>query len=70
MKNGNCVSFNENLLGVFFIALYFLPWLEAMRRWHSKTTAIGVLNVLLGWTFIGWAIALVWACTENKEKNT
>jgi succinate-acetate transporter protein len=53
---------------IFFIALYFLPWMEAMRRWHSKTTAIGVLNVLLGWTFIGWVIALVWACTENKEK--
>lgn len=50
---------------IFFIALYFLPWLEAMRRGHSKTSAIGVLNILFGWTLIGWGIALVWAFTEK-----
>jgi len=53
---------------LFFIALYLFPWLEAMRRGHSKIEAIAVLNVLLGWTFFGWVAALVWAYTEKKEK--
>jgi len=46
-------------------AVYFLPLIVAVRRWHRNTTAIGVLTLLLGWTFIGWVIALVWACTDN-----
>jgi hypothetical protein len=34
----------------FAIASYFLPWIEAYRRGHSKIEAIAVLNLLLGWT--------------------
>ena len=52
------------LLPMFLVALYFLPWMEAYRRGHSKVESIAVLNLLLGWTFIGWVIALVWACAE------
>ena len=59
----------DTIMGIFwtlfFIALYLLPWLEATRRRHSKTSAIGVLNILFGWTLIGWGIALVWAFTEK-----
>jgi Superinfection immunity protein len=42
---------------------YFLPWIVAGTRNHHNRGAIFVLNVLLGWTFVGWVIALVWACT-------
>jgi threonine/homoserine/homoserine lactone efflux protein len=52
---------------LFLFVLYLLPWLEAWRRGHSKTSAIGVLNILFGWTFIGWGIALVWAFTEQNN---
>ena len=51
---------------VFIVALYFLPYLAAKRRRHSKREAIFILNLLLGWTFLGWAIALIWAYTENN----
>lgn len=55
---------------VLLIGFYFLPFLYALDRCHSKTPAIFILNLLLGWTFIGWVIALVWAFTENnKEKG-
>ena len=54
-----------------FIALligaYILPALVATERKHSKLAAIWVLNILLGWTFLGWALAFVWACTENNK---
>jgi hypothetical protein len=45
--------------------LYFLPAYLARNR--SNFTAILVLNVLAGWTFIGWIIALVWALSEEPR---
>lgn len=46
---------------VAVLALYFLPALVADRRAHKNLTAIFVLNLLAGWTFVGWVAALVWA---------
>lgn len=50
--------------------LYLVPALVAAYRSHPNLTAIGVLNVLLGWTFVGWVVALVWASTavDNKRR--
>lgn len=44
--------------------LYFLPAWMAFRRGHRNKVAILVLNMLLGWTFLGWVGALVWAATD------
>lgn len=41
----------------------FLPSLIAFVRGHHNRYAILVLNLLLGWTLIGWAVALVWSLT-------
>ena len=45
------------------VALYFLPAIVAGARHLPERAAITVLNLLLGWTFIGWVIALIWAVT-------
>jgi hypothetical protein len=45
---------------------YFLPWAVAATRGKSNAGAIGWLNLLLGWTFIGWVAALVMACTAHQ----
>ncbi|WP_342163078.1 superinfection immunity protein [Methylobacterium sp. SD21] len=42
------------------IAIYFLPALLASQRKHPHFAGILALNLLLGWTFVGWAVALVW----------
>lgn len=42
-------------------ALYLLPTIEAWLRGHTNRAAVAALNVLLGWTLIGWVVALVWA---------
>ncbi|MEM7061388.1 MAG: superinfection immunity protein [Pseudomonadota bacterium] len=46
------------------IFAYFLPSFVAVARGHQNNTAIAVLNIFLGWTFLGWVCALVWAFTE------
>lgn len=56
------VSLVALAIGVF---LYFLPSWFANRRHKRNATAIGVLNLLAGWTIIGWIAALVWALTED-----
>lgn len=45
------------------IALYFLPTIVAGGRHLHETTGIAMLNLFLGWTFIGWVAALLWAIT-------
>lgn len=52
------------LLVVFGLLFYFLPSLLASRRKNHNSTAIFVLNLLLGWTAIGWIVALIWALTK------
>lgn len=49
---------------------YFLPTAVANIRKHKNENAIFLLNLLLGWTIIGWIISLVWSATDNiKEKK-
>jgi hypothetical protein len=50
-----------SVLGVIGLFLYFLPTIIAIWNRHPKTVAIFVLNVLAGWTFVGWVVAMVWA---------
>jgi RsiW-degrading membrane proteinase PrsW (M82 family) len=55
------------LVPAFLVCLYLLPAFVAGKRKHKNGAAILVLNLLLGWTVLGWIIALVWACTSNVE---
>jgi hypothetical protein len=41
------------------ISLYFLPTIISDKKKFGF--GIFVFNLFLGWTFIGWVIALVWA---------
>lgn len=55
---------------ILFIIPYFLPSIIAMFRSKSNTLAIIMLNLFLGWTFIGWIVALIWAVTKDRESQT
>jgi hypothetical protein len=46
---------------------YFIPTAVALFRGHHNKGAIIVLNLFLGWTLIGWVVALVWACTQVRK---
>lgn len=49
---------------VALICLYFLPWIVAHNRQHPAVDGILILDLFLGWTVIGWVIALAWACSR------
>lgn len=54
---------------VIAIVLYLLPGIIASSREHKNSTAIWVLNIVLGWSFLGWVAALVWAFTNPETKQ-
>lgn len=55
----------ESILVLLVFIAYFFPAILAFSRSHHNATAIAVLNVFLGWTLIGWVLALVWAVTNS-----
>jgi hypothetical protein len=48
---------------LFLTVLYFLPAL--IGRDKRDSAGIFFLNLFLGWTVIGWVIALIWACAAE-----
>ena len=45
--------------------MYFLPSLIALAKSKRDLLAIFLLNFFLGWTMIGWIVALVWAARPD-----
>ena len=45
---------------------YLLPWAVAATRGRANQASIGVVNLLLGWSVIGWIVALVMACQSHS----
>jgi hypothetical protein len=55
------------IIGFLFLiglALYLIPTFIARARNHKNKTAITALNIVAGWTFAGWVVALVWSLTK------
>lgn len=62
------------LVGIIFlvvggIGIYFLPAIVATFRNHHQANAIAILNLFLGWTLLGWVIALVWSATAIPKQT-
>lgn len=57
------------LFCIFVIFLYFVPSFIAIGRRHSYVLQITLLNALLGWSFFGWAAALIWSTTNQIDEN-
>jgi hypothetical protein len=70
-NSGDAAAFGGFALGLICIGLlfYFLPAFIAGMRGHQNGAAIFVLNIFLGWTFVGWVVALVWAFTAVERRG-
>jgi Superinfection immunity protein len=64
--NGGLVIFGliTLLVSVF---IYILPTIIARNK--KNIGAIAALNILLGWTILGWVAALVWALTKEQQET-
>jgi hypothetical protein len=49
----------------FPFLMYFLPTIIAIVRGKRDVVGILLLNMFLGWTVIGWFIALIWAAKAD-----
>ncbi len=57
----------EIIVLVMIVPLYFVPAIIASSRRAADKTGIFLLNLFLGWTFLGWIGSLIWACVGKKE---
>jgi hypothetical protein len=48
------------------MACYFLPSLIAYLRGHRSVPAIFALNLLVGWTGVGWIGVLIWSTYKRQ----
>lgn len=58
------LAFFVPIFGFGFV-FYFLPAIIAFAKSKRDAGAILVLNFFLGWTLIGWVVALVWALKQD-----
>ena len=54
------------LVVVVALCWYFLPTVVAVSRKVTNMGSVVVVNVFLGWTFIGWVVALAMACRTSR----
>lgn len=65
-------AFGKVISMLFFIAaplLYVLPTIEAALKRHRRLVPIAIVNMLLGWSFIGWVAAYVWSFVQSEDKT-
>lgn len=55
-------------VAVIGLSLYFLPTIVAVMRGRQIGSVL-VLNPFLGWTFVGWIVALVMAFSDHRPQN-
>ncbi len=61
---GSFIAFTS----IFFVpTLYFLPTYEAWRNKQPNLTSIALVNLFLGWSVVGWVVAVVWAFKKPEQ---
>jgi hypothetical protein len=54
------------VMGILFVP-YFIPSIIARKK--VNFTGILLLNIFLGWTLLGWVIALIWAISDKTPEE-
>ncbi len=54
---------------VLVALLYFAPVIIASLRGNRHADGVGVVNLFLGWTFVGWVVALAWAVSGPTARE-
>lgn len=54
---------------IFLLPIYFAPSIVALARHHRQRVAIVLLNLFLGWTFLGWVGTFVWSLVGDVDAD-
>jgi hypothetical protein len=61
------------LLSVIGVVVGIIGWLVpiyiANKREHPNFMPIAVITILLGWTFVGWAVCLAWSLSKKPQDS-
>ena len=61
----SALGFAGLLVGI--LAIYFLPSIVAVKREVKTSGGVIVVNIFLGWTLVGWVVALAWAVSGETQ---
>lgn len=67
MNESGVVSAAQNIptFAIWIVVLlYFVPSTIAVGRGHHNSGSIFVINLLLGFTYVGWVVALAMAVSS------
>lgn len=56
------------LIGTLFI-MYWLPTIIAIVRQAHSALGVFLVNFLLGWTVLGWVLALIWSLAADNRTH-
>jgi len=51
------------------LSLYLLPSIIAWARHAQNRWSISAVNCFLGWTVVGWIVAIIWALREGRVEQ-
>jgi Superinfection immunity protein len=60
----------ERILLIVGAVLYFVPTVLAWWMHVKSARAIFYVNLVFGWTIVGWVVAVMWAMAERNELPT
>jgi hypothetical protein len=66
---GNSDAISALIFVALGIGAYFIPTMIAASRKHHNIGAVAVINFFLGWTFIGWIVALAMAASAVRSPD-
>jgi len=56
------------ITAIVVLIVYFLPAVNGYSKRHRSRALILALNLFLGWTLIGWVVALAWSASNAKDE--
>jgi len=65
-QRDNGVATMLAIIATVFTAGYMLPWVVAAARGKANHWTVFWVNLLLGWTIVGWVIAIIMAMGPHR----
>ena len=59
------ISFLGIIVLIIFFGAYFIPGIVASARHVPNQASVWIINIFLGWTLVGWVVALAMAARSQ-----